>query len=198
MLYSKKLYIKKDNGATESISLYTDKADIPDGNCLDINDIDANKIVYAALGDAVGVNSASLRVLKGSKTYAAMKDCVIIDSYAITGTITEQDDYIDVSSDGSPENDHYDYNGYLNLTFSGITQFPVKYISYSGDEIGLLADSFKKQTDGTYLYTDHITGKHYTVDDKPTFDSVVPKTGVDGYSKIQSCTITGFKPKTGT
>ena len=62
---------------------------------------------------------------------------MIIDSYAITGTITEQDDYIDVSSDGSPENDHYDYNGYLNLTFSGITQFPVKYISYSGDEIGL-------------------------------------------------------------
>ena len=196
MLYSKKLYIKKDNGATESISLYTHKSNIKDENCLDINDIDANKIVYAALGDVAGANSTSLRVLKDSKTYAVMKDNAIIDSYTITGTITEQDDYINPSTETASA--YYDYDGYLNLTFSGITQFPVKYISYSGDEMGLLADSFKKQTDGTYLYTDHITGKHYTVDDKPTFDSVVPKTGVDGYSKIQSCTITGFKPKTGT
>ena len=74
MLYSKKLYIKKYNGATESISLYTDKTDIQDGNCLEINDIDANKIVYAALGDAADIKSTSLRVLKNSKTYAVMKE----------------------------------------------------------------------------------------------------------------------------
>lgn len=127
------------------------------------------------------------------------------DSYVITGTLYGQgvNGYVDVECVNCPSSTEYDrqyytdYSYKLSLTFSGVTKFPIKYISKSGATVSLEKSSVSGSgTTYTYNYNTYLNNDSGTSDE--SFDvnegikalkSIYPASGVDGYSSISSINI---------
>ncbi|MGN8831181.1 hypothetical protein ACTQV0_12805 [Selenomonas montiformis] len=160
---------------------------------------------------SIKYNGASVQVLKynGVVVWQAM------DSYVITGKLigkgtrhswdcncetndchSEQNCNCNCSNSG----DDYEYS--LQLTFSGVSRFPIKYVSKSGATVSI-EKSAVSGSGSTYTYTSgtfnvnqpSMTGKNCS----ESFDmnsgieelkSIYPASGLSSYSSIASINIT--------
>lgn len=123
------------------------------------------------------------------------------DVYSITGTVYGNDfggqckDCWDMSHDCQCES-YNDYQYKIKLTFSGVTRFPIKYVSKSGATVSLEKTAVTGSRN-TYTYESKYIDDGGNAQDESfnsttainTVKSLYPASGVNGYSTISSINI---------
>lgn len=121
--------------------------------------------------------------------------------YSITGTVYGNDfggqckDCYDMSHDCDCEA-YIDYQYKIKLTFSGVTNFPIKYVSKSGATVSLEKTAVTG-SGNTYTYESEYIDDGGDAQSESfnsttainTVKSLYPASGVDGYSTISSINI---------
>lgn len=159
---------------------------------------------------SIKYNGVAVQVVKynGVVVWQAM------DSYVITGKLIgegvrhswdcdcETDDcHSEQNCDCNCSNSEDDYKYSLQLTFSGVSRFPIKYVSKSGATVSI-EKSAVSGSGSTYTYTSgtfNVNQPSMTGNCSESFDmdsgieelkSIYPASGLSSYSSIASINIT--------
>lgn len=141
----------------------------------------------------------------GKEVQTVKMDGVVVwtrtNVYSITGTVYGNNfgeqckDCWDMSHDCQCES-YNDYQYKIKLTFSGVTRFPIKYVSKSGATVSLEKTAVTG-SGSTYTYESKYIDDGGNAQDESfnsttainTVKSLYPASGVNGYSTISSINI---------